>query len=84
MDMQSRNHSPISQFMRGFVAHPASVDETYLQHAGFALRFAATLFLAACAAFIHAILPPVFETTAGRIIQSLHKQIENRHAGNNS
>lgn len=66
-------------FFRGFVEHPASVNETYLQHAGFALGFAARLFLAAMAALIHALIPPLFETTASRMIRDLHARIEARH-----
>tara|TARA_B110000977_G_scaffold24168_1_gene29370 strand:- start:191 stop:430 length:240 start_codon:yes stop_codon:yes gene_type:complete len=71
------NHSNISLLQR-FLAHPESVNETYLQHAYFALSFSVAMFLGAIAAFIHAILPPLFQTTTRRIIYKLHERINNR------
>lgn len=64
---------------RAFTAHPASVGETYVQHAGFALRFAGALFLASLAALVHAVLPFACQTTASRIVRRLHGVIEARH-----
>ena len=61
-----------------FTAHPASVDETYLQHLAFALRFAGLLTLAAGAALIHALLPFLCEKTASRIVAKLYARIHNR------
>ena len=63
---------------RIFLAHPRSVDETYLQHARFAGLFALTLFAAAFAALIHAIIPAAFEKPASRIITRLYERIHNR------
>lgn len=63
---------------RIFLAHPRSVDETYLQHARFAGLFALTLFAAAFAALIHAIIPAAFEKTASRIITRLYERFHNR------
>ena len=37
-------------------------------------------FLAACAALVHAVIPPLFETTASRMIRKLHARIEARHS----
>ncbi|MEO1746299.1 MAG: DUF6356 family protein [Pseudomonadota bacterium] len=64
---------------RLFTAHPATVDETYFEHLRFALGFAGWLALAAGAALVHALLPFLFERTAGRIIERLHHRIHNRH-----
>ncbi|GLQ34702.1 hypothetical protein GCM10007939_09850 [Amylibacter marinus] len=61
-----------------FTAHPASVDETYLQHLGFALRFSGWLILAGMAALLHALLPFLFEKTASNIINTLHHRIHKR------
>lgn len=61
-----------------FTAHPASVDETYLQHLAFALRIAGLLALAAGAALIHALLPFLCEKTASRIIAELYARTHNR------
>jgi len=61
-----------------FTDHPQSVDETYLEHAGFAARFSGWLFLAAVAAAIHAILPFLFEKTASRITARLYERTHGR------
>ena len=67
------------RFIKGFIDHPASVNESYLQHARFAFGFSGALFLAATAALIHAIVPPLFETTASRIISALNDRLSARH-----
>lgn len=69
----------IVQFVRGFQSHPASVNESYFGHMRFALGFAGTLFAAGGAALIHAIIPPLFETTASDRIKTLHAKIIDRH-----
>ncbi|MEL6751557.1 MAG: DUF6356 family protein [Pseudomonadota bacterium] len=66
-------------FLRGFVEHPASVGESYFGHARFAFGFAGTLLAAACCAAVHAIIPPLFETTASRMVRQLATQLEQRH-----
>lgn len=71
--------SGMAGFVRSFVDHPASVNETYLQHAIFAGRFALMLFGAACAALVHALIPSLFETTASRMIAKLNAQMQARH-----
>ena len=65
---------------RLFTTHPASVNETYLEHSGFAFRFAGWLALAAMAALIHAIFPWMFEKTASRIIAKLYHRSAHRSA----
>ncbi len=64
--------------LAAFTAHPASVNETYAQHAGFAFGFALRLFGAGFAALAHAILPFAFETTAGRMIRKMCARMDNR------
>lgn len=66
-------------FFRAFVDHPASVNETYLQHALFAGRFSLLLFKAGSAALIHAVVPSLCETTASRMIAELNAQMQARH-----
>lgn len=70
----------MTRILSAFTAHPASVDETYGEHFRFALGFAGTLFLAAGAALIHALLPFCFEKTASRIIARLYARTHNRGA----
>ncbi len=61
-----------------FLDHPRSVDETYREHAAFAGRFSARLFLAAGAAAVHAVIPCLFEKTASRMVAELHERTANR------
>jgi hypothetical protein len=65
-------------FEKLFLHHPASVDETYGEHAAFAFGFSMKLFAAAFAALIHAIIPCLFEKTASTIIRSLYERTHNR------
>ena len=65
-------------FQKIFLDHPASVDESYLQHLAFALRFAVLLFAAAFAALVHAIIPCLFEKTASRLVVDLYARTHTR------
>ena len=59
--------------------HPASVGETYGEHMGVALGFAARLFLASIACAIHAVLPFLFVRTGSDAIRVLHtRMVTNR------
>ena len=64
---------------RLFVQHPQTVDETYFEHMRFAGWFALKLLAAGTAALVHAVIPALFEHTAGKIIRQLHQRMENRH-----
>lgn len=68
----------VARLARIFTDHPSSVDETYFEHMRFAGWFAGKLFLASSAAFIHALLPFMFETTASGIIRQLYERTHNR------
>ena len=61
-----------------FLNHPASVDETYGQHARFAGGFALKLFAAAGAAAVHAVIPCLFEKTASKMVADLYDRTHNR------
>ncbi|MBB4173785.1 DUF6356 family protein [Sulfitobacter noctilucicola] len=65
-------------FARVFLDHPAKVNETFAQHMLFALKFSGLLFAAAGAAFVHAIIPCLFERTASRIIGQLYERTHRR------
>ena len=65
-------------FERLFVAHPISVNEGYLAHAGVALRFALLLFCAGLAALVHAVIPALFEASASSTIKKLHREMSER------
>ncbi|MBT8460674.1 MAG: hypothetical protein KJN60_13475 [Boseongicola sp.] len=63
---------------RMFFDHPASVDESYGQHARFAFGFSMKLFAAAGAALVHAVIPCLFEKTASRMVADLYARTHNR------
>jgi hypothetical protein len=63
-----------------FLAHPRTVNESYFEHAGFAGRFAATLFLAALCALVHAVFPAIFDKTASKMVAKLYAQTSGRGA----
>lgn len=63
---------------RMFFDHPASIDESYGEHARFAFGFSVKLFLAAGAALVHSLIPCLFEKTASRIIGDLYAKTHNR------
>ncbi len=54
-----------------FTAHPNSVNESYFEHLGFALSFGLKMTIGGIAAMIHAFLPFLFATTAGKINDDL-------------
>ncbi len=63
-----------------FIEHPESVDETYLEHMWFAVRFAALLLAAGMAALVHAVIPGLCKTTASDLIRIMYARIEHRGA----
>jgi hypothetical protein len=65
-------------FLSAFRDHPASVGESYFGHMKFALGFAGTLTAAAFCAIVHAFIPPLFETTASRLVAQLYNRTHNR------
>lgn len=65
---------------RIFLDHPASVNETFVEHMAFAGTFSGKLFLAGGAALVHAIVPCLFEKTASRIVADLYAKTQNRGA----
>ncbi|WP_438816480.1 DUF6356 family protein [Taklimakanibacter deserti] len=63
---------------RLFFAHPHKVGEGYFEHMLFALTFSGRLFKAAGAAFLHAFVPALCETTASQAIIDMHAEIAAR------
>jgi len=61
-----------------FVDHPATVGESYLGHARFALWFGFKLMQAGFCALTHAVLPFAFQTTASSIVKELYEVVTNR------
>jgi len=65
-------------FRRLFLSHPQQAGESYFQHQRVALSFALPLLGAGVLAIVHAIVPGLYERTAGDIIRKLHAQLEKR------
>ena len=72
---------PVRSLLSAFRDHPASVGETYPEHMAFALRFGARLICAGAAAFVHALVPALFETTASDTVKAMHAETEGRGKG---
>ncbi len=62
-------------FNRAFVDHPASVDETYLEHFGVATSFARRLGVATVKAMVHAVVPGLCCTSVSATIRELNDEI---------
>ena len=60
---------------RHFIEHPASVDETYGEHARAALGFAASLAAASVAAAVHAVVPALCGRSASRRVCALYDKM---------
>jgi len=68
---------------RLFTEHPASVDETYLEHLGVATSFGVHMLVTGIACFVHALFPFLFVKTGGRAIEELYERMvtsRRRHA----
>ena len=63
---------------RIFLAHPRMVGEGYVEHAGIASRFGATMVVGGMKCLAHAILPAVFERSASTCVAKLHGELERR------
>ena len=59
-------------FKKLFIDHPASIQETYVEHFVHAMSFSVKLFKAAFACFIHAVVPGLCIKTGSRAITELH------------
>jgi hypothetical protein len=66
---------------RWFLAHPRSLNESYFEHQACALKFSFSLFAAAGACFIHALIPGLFERTGSRMVENLHREMVTQRNG---
>ncbi len=62
-----------------FTEHPASVNETYLEHLVAAGGFGVRMLFGSLVCLVHAVLPFAFERTGSQIITVLHdRMVANR------
>ena len=55
-----------------FTQHPNSIDETYIEHMGNALKFSFTFLQLAVIAYIHAFFPFLFVNTGSDKVKELN------------
>ncbi len=63
-----------------FTAHPRAVGESYFEHGLFACRYGAKMTVGDFAAFVHGLMPFLFETTGSRITRELNATLEESRA----
>lgn len=61
--------------LRRFTDHPASVNETYLQHMGMAFGFGSRMLLGSLACFVHGVFPWLCLTRGSDTIRTLHHRM---------
>ena len=61
-----------------FTEHPASVGQTWGEHARFALSASAIMAWASFAALVHAVAPPLFKTTTHNALERLYAMFVER------
>ena len=83
--MSERATDPTASRPSGFLdrlllAHPRTVGETYVEHAGIAGRFGATMVAGGLKCLVHAVLPSVFERSASDCVAKLNGELTRRRA----
>ncbi len=59
-----------------FTSHPRDVGESYLEHAVFACGYGAKMIAGGVAAFMHGLLPFLFQSTGSRVTRELNATLE--------
>ncbi len=62
-------------FIDAFTSHPASVNESYVEHLGSACSFAFPMIGAGFACLLHGLFPFLFVTTGSSTIRGLHERM---------
>lgn len=63
---------------RLFIDHPASVDETYVEHLGQASGFGGRLIAAGFACVLHGLFPFLFKHTGSETVRALNVELSHR------
>lgn len=66
----------MSGLKRLFCDHPASVNESYLEHLAFAVTFGVRMIAGGLACIIHGVLPFLFVRTGSRSVCDLHETLK--------
>jgi Family of unknown function (DUF6356) len=70
----------IAPLARLFTSHPAAVGESYGKHFVVATAYAFRLIGAGLCAFVHAVLPFLFERTASSVVKAIYSDLVRRGA----
>ncbi len=70
--------SQSSPFRRLFTDHPASVGESYLEHAGVASSFGARMIVGGVACMFHGLVPAWFTRTGSNTVKALYREMISR------
>jgi Family of unknown function (DUF6356) len=65
----------VIKFRQLFIDHPASVGESYLEHAAHASRFGISMLYGALACFTHAVVPSLHVSTGSKIVSYLNNRM---------
>ncbi len=65
---------------RLFLEHPATVGESYFEHAGIAARFGMTMVIGGAKCILHAAVPAIFERAASDCVARLNGELTSRRA----
>jgi hypothetical protein len=60
---------------RRFTDHPATVNETYLEHMSMAFGFGGRMFVGSLACFVHGLFPWLCLTRGSDTIRALHRRM---------
>jgi Family of unknown function (DUF6356) len=60
---------------RRFTDHPATVNETYLEHMSMAFGFGGRMFVGALACFVHGLFPWLCLTRGSDTVRTLHRRM---------
>lgn len=66
---------------RAFTEHPATANETYIQHLKFAGMFGLRFIYAGVATVIHAVFPFMFMTAGSKQLATINRILAERQAG---
>jgi hypothetical protein len=61
--------------LEAFTQHPASVNETYVEHLGSAWSFGLQMIAGGLACWLHGLFPFLFGTTGSSTIRHLHERM---------
>ena len=78
---QHNQRSTLVSALRAFKDHPESVGQNYFQHFLFSASVSMTLLFLSLTALLHAIAPPLCQTSTSKAINKLHARMQHQTNG---